>query len=116
MSIKLAILKSGENIISDIKEGFVDDKVVTYILDKPHEVTLMRSEDPEDTKLQMSLIRWPILSADDVVPIIPDWVVAVVEPQAQVKQMYVEDVLNGRTDDNSDGVDLDTEISIGLSD
>lgn len=116
MSIKLAILKSGENVISDIKEGLVDDRVVTYILDKPYEVTLMRSEDPLDTKLQMSLVRWPILSADDIVPIITDWVVAVVEPQAQVKEMYVEEVLNGRTDENSDGFDLNTEISVGLSD
>jgi hypothetical protein len=116
MSIKLAILKSGENVISDIKEGLVDERVVTYILDKPYEVTLMRSEDPLDTKLQMSLVRWPILSADDIVPIITDWVVAVVEPQAQVKEMYIEEVMNGRTEENADGFDLNTEISVGLSD
>lgn len=40
MTVKLALLKSGEEIIADIKEGVVEDKVVTYIFNNPHIVTL----------------------------------------------------------------------------
>ena len=35
MSIKLVVLKSGENLIADIKEGFDQDKLITYLLENP---------------------------------------------------------------------------------
>ena len=30
MSVKIAILKSGEQILCDIKEGFDDEKIITF--------------------------------------------------------------------------------------
>ena len=36
MSIKLALLKSGENIIADIKELISDDKTCGYLFTNPH--------------------------------------------------------------------------------
>ena len=43
MSIKLALLKSGENIISDAKELISDDKVCGYLFTKPHVVTYKKT-------------------------------------------------------------------------
>ena len=43
MSIKLAVLKSGENVISDAKELIVEDKVCGYLFNKPHKVEFSKS-------------------------------------------------------------------------
>ena len=39
MSIKLAVLKSGEDIIADVKELIVEENIVGYLFDNPHAVT-----------------------------------------------------------------------------
>ena len=48
MTVKLAILKSGEDIVADIKEMVVgegdDARVVGYVLTKPVGVSLNRKE------------------------------------------------------------------------
>jgi len=115
MSVKLAILKSGEHVISDIKEGYVEDRVVTYILEDPCEVLISAPTDNSPNKINLTLCRWPSLSADTVVPIITDWVVAVVEPVENLKNMYLDEVLNGRRE-VAESSDLDRELSVGLSD
>ena len=112
MTVKLAILKSGEEIIADIKEGMVEDKVVTYIFDNPCKVVLQGSykivnddEEPVD-RMSISLSHWPTLSSDKVVPVITDFVVTIVEPNSELKQMYTQQVLNNGTKNNQiDSVD-----------
>ena len=42
MSIKLAVLRSGETIISDIKELVSDNKVCGYLFDKPHIINIKK--------------------------------------------------------------------------
>lgn len=115
MSVKLAILKSGEHVISDIKEGYVDDRVVTYILENPCEVLIAASTDNAPDKINLTLCSWPSLSADKIVPIITDWVVTVVEPVESLKNMYLNEVLDGRRE-VTESSDLDRELSVGLSD
>ena len=41
MTVKLAMLKSGEDVIADIAEMVVDEKVVGYIFDQPGVVKLV---------------------------------------------------------------------------
>ena len=100
MSIKLALLKSGEEIIADIKEGVVEDKVVTYVFNKPHSVVLQGTykfvSDDEETfdRVNLSLTPWPRLSEDKVIPVRFDWVVTIVEPNSNLKKMYEIQVLN----------------------
>ena len=36
MSIKLAVLKSGEDIIADVKELIVEENIVGYLFNNPH--------------------------------------------------------------------------------
>lgn len=106
MTVKLAILKSGEEIIADIKEGFYEDKVIAYIFDNPHKAVINGSckilDDNNESanRVSISLYPWPSLSSDKMVSVIPDWVVTVVEPNENLKSLYENRVLkNGKEND-----------------
>ena len=107
MSIKLAVLKSGEDIIADVKEIMSEDNVVGYLLHKPHSVSceepVFVEEEDQQGQVQIRLRPWLILSKDDKVPIRPDWLVTIVEPVDMLKEMYEEKV-NGE-DDQTDSTD-----------
>ena len=99
MSIKLAVLKSGENVISDAKELIVENKICGYLFNKPHKVEfakpillLEENSVPTDGELQITLSPWIVLSSDTQVPVPTDWIVTIVEPVASVKEMYEEKV------------------------
>jgi hypothetical protein len=106
MSVKLSLLKSGEILISDIKELVSEDpetrkkEPVAYLLNKPHrvsirtEVLLTEEQEDEDSKreIQIGLTPWILLSADEEVTIPTDWVVTIVEPLLSVKEMYQEKI------------------------
>ena len=104
MSIKLAVLKSGEDIIADVKEIMSEDNVVGYLLNNPHSVMtgegILREEGSEEGHIQISLRPWLVLSKDTQVPIRPDWLVTIVEPVDMLTQMYEEKVngQSGQTD------------------
>jgi hypothetical protein len=115
MTVKLAVLKSGEEIIADIKEGMVEDKVVTYIFDNPCRVVLQGSykiinddEEPVD-RMSIALNKWPTLSADNVVGVITDFVVTIVEPNSELKKMYEEQVLKNGKGSQIDSTDESTD-------
>ena len=102
MSIKLALLKSGETVISDAKELISEDKVCGYLFTNPHIVdvrkTLLLVEENEDSKgkdLEVILTPWIVLTSDTQIPVPPDWIVTIVEPLEEIKQMYEEKV-NGK--------------------
>ena len=98
MSIKLALLKSGETIISDAKELISDDKVCGYLLEKPHKietrkaVLLVEENDSTSGNLEILISPWIVLTSDVKIPIPTDWVVTIVEPIKTVKEMYEEKV------------------------
>lgn len=100
MSIKLALLKSGETVISDIKELVSEEKVCGYIFENPYKVlterSILLSEESEyDAKIQVSLTPWILLTEDQKMLISTDWVVTLVNPIESLKQMYEEKV-NGK--------------------
>tara|TARA_B100000131_G_scaffold297725_1_gene316735 strand:- start:288 stop:641 length:354 start_codon:yes stop_codon:yes gene_type:complete len=101
MSIKIALLKSGEYVISDAKELISEDKVCGYLLKKPHtidirEPVLLTEEDSSESSsnLEISLSPWIVLSKEDQIPLSPDWIVTIVEPIDSVKELY-EEKING---------------------
>ena len=109
MTIKLLLLKSGEDIIADVKEmavgeeGSIDTpkRVVGYYLNKPC-VVKMRNPQPQASDgntqkagFEVSLFPWMPLSADTRIPVTADWLITMVEPTAKLKEMYIEDVVNG---------------------
>ena len=98
MSIKLAVLKSGEQVIADAKELVSEEKVRGYLFTRPHKVVstqplLLTEEQQDDNSLEVTLSPWIILSADKEVVVPTDWVVTVVEPLESVVKMY-EDKVN----------------------
>ena len=100
MSIKLALLKSGEQVIADAKELVSEEKVRGYLFTRPHKVIstqpmLLTEEQQDDRSVEVTLSPWIILSADNEVVVPTDWVVTVVEPLESVVKMYEEKV-NGR--------------------
>ena len=122
MTIKLMILKSGEELISDINEMAVgedeEQKVIGYFLRRPCLVKMKNPGilDKEKRKVkagfEVSLIPWISLSEDEVIPIPSDWLVTMVNPVKQLEKMYTEDVLNYGQDDQSDSTDEQPGIGI----
>ena len=99
MSIKLTLLRSGETLISEMKELVAEEsqQAHAYLLENPHVVeTRDKSFLTEDEKktgnfgIDVILIPWIILSADKKVIIPIDVVTTVVEPIASVKQMFID--------------------------
>ena len=102
MSIKLVILKSGEQLIAEAKELVNDEKEVKgYLLDRPHKVVtntplLLTEEQSNDSSVEVTLSPWILLSEDQEVVVKPDWVITVVQPLPSVIKMYKEK-LNGQS-------------------
>ena len=103
MSIKITVLKSGEQIISDMKELMAENenKVQAYMLVNPHtyeisEKQFMTEEEKEledsDFGINVSLLPWIILSKDKKMIIPTDSVLTVVEPLESVTQLYLDKV------------------------
>lgn len=112
MTIKLMLLKSGEDIIADVTEmtaGEDNPVVLGYYLNKPCIVKIRdstvlneESEREQTSSFRVSLFPWMPLSEDNVIPIPAEWLVTMVEPKEKLKDMYVEDVVTYGQQDNQD--------------
>ena len=105
MSIKLVLLKSGEDLISEVTEMAAGDeedrRVVGYFLNKPCNVKIRDSQvlseqtETEGTNaFKVSLFPWMPLTSDKTIPVPADWVVTITEPKQKLKDMYIEDVVD----------------------
>ena len=112
MTIKLCLLKSGEDIITDITEMRIGDdepnsKVVGYFFDKPCVVKMRNPQsqasdgNTQKAGFEVSLFPWMPLSSETRIPVTADWLITMVEPTAKLKEMYIEDVVNGPNSKNS---------------
>jgi hypothetical protein len=114
MTIKLILLKSGEDIISEVSEMALGEgdkrKVIGYYLNKPC-VVKMRNPNvlPEEQEgnqqkagYEVSLFPWMPLSKDDDIPIPADWMITMVEPVVKLKEMYIEDIVKHGQDNKGD--------------
>ncbi len=97
MSVKLLLLKSGEQVISDVKELIRkdSDKVYGYVLHKPHEVVeskavVLTEDASEDRKLEITLSPWILLTEDKSMTVPYDWVITIVNPIKSIVKMYEE--------------------------
>jgi hypothetical protein len=116
MTIKLILLKSGEDIISDVAEmttGEGEDKrVIGYFLHKPcivkirdSQILTEETEAEQKSAFKVSLFPWMPLTSDKTIPIPADWMVTMVEPKEKLKEMYIEDVVNYGKDNQNTGAD-----------
>ena len=101
MSIKLLLLKSGEQVLADTKELRrkddvpMVDKVYGYLLSKPHRVTankpLVLTENVDDRRnVEITLSPWILLTEDKVITIPKEWVITIVNPIESIVKMYGE--------------------------
>ena len=112
MTVKLSLLKSGEDVIADIEEMMHDGRVVGYFFCDPCIVKLLAQDagNSGNTPCKMQLTPWMPLTNDDKIPVAPDWIITLVEPIPQLKKMYEDGVLkNGRQNNQSDSIDNDSE-------
>ena len=123
MTIKLVLLKSGEDIIADVTEMAVGEEekksIVGYFLDRP---CVIRMRDPnlleengakKQSGFQVSLFPWIPLSKDTRIPVPADWLITMVEPAYKLKEMYIEEIV--KNGNQSDSTDYDT-ASVDKSD
>ena len=116
MSIKLVMLKSGEDLVADVKEIKSNDEVIGYYFEDPLIIKLHQPDDStlltEDNKSKMrqylsrvhvTFYPWIPLSKDNKIPCSADWVVTIVEPIDQLKFQYQEQ-LNERRKGNQDSI------------
>lgn len=107
MSIKIVLLKSGEQVISDVREICTeDDKTVGYSLTRPCTIHMQRisSDDlistNEPTPFDISLYPWVPLSKDESVVVPQDYPVGFVDPVDQLQEMYQTKVLDLLKEEN----------------
>ena len=127
MTVKLVLLKSGEDIIADVSEMVVGDekdkenppRVIGYYLNRPCVVRMQDARNlPELQKgneqkqgYSVSLFPWMPLSKEDKIPIPADWMITMVEPVTKLAQMYDEDIVKNGKDNQSDSTDDDSTDS-----
>lgn len=108
MSVKLVVLKSGEDIITDVQEMVVGDeneqKVVGYFFDKPCVVKLFghTPEEDRESPFRIQMMPWIPLSDDEKIPVAADWVITIVEPIEKVKDLYLKKVSKS-SEEQTDG-------------
>ena len=103
MSVKLLLLKSGEQVLADTKELRrkddvpMVDKVYGYLLTQPHKVSankpLVLTENVDEQRnVEITLAPWILLTEDKVMTIPKEWVITIVNPIDSIVKMYQEKV------------------------
>ena len=117
MTVKLVMLKSGEDIIADVKEIKSEQDVVGYFFHDPLIVKMYSPEEPVvlseengiesehgttkeiSSKVGITFYPWVPLAAEKKIPCSADWVITIVEPMQNLKKLYQEKI-NGRDKGN----------------
>ena len=111
MSIKLTLLKTGEQLISDMKELSTEgeDLPHAYLLENPHTVDINEKEfvtkeekEKGDYGINVSLLPWIILSKDKKMIIPVDSVLTVVEPLDSVTKLYLDKLNSFKMEEEDD--------------
>ena len=136
MTIKLLVLKSGEDVVADVsemmagEEGFIENssRRIGYFLNTPVVVKLRNTtpltddevdpEKPDKSQFSLSMYPWQPLSTETKIPIPTDWVVTIVTPVSQVVTMYEKDVLKNVKpyQPSSEDSDISESTKTGLTD
>ena len=131
MTVKLVMLKSGEDIIADVKEIKSEEDVVGYFFHDPLIVKMYSPEEPVvlseengiesehgttkeiSSKVGITFYPWVPLAAEKKIPCSADWVITIVEPVENLKKLYQEKI-NGRNKGNQSPVVVQSgDSSIG---
>ena len=111
MTIKVLVLKSGEDVIADDQEMMSsENQVMGYFLTKPCVVKLQAKETNNDVSVRMH--PWMPIAREKMIPLSTDWVVTMVTPVDKILEMYQTQVLNdGKETDQTTSSDEQSEDS-----
>ena len=112
MSVKLVMLKSGEDIITDLQEIKSEDEVIGYYFDNPKIVKMYQPKEPTllsedgankeyESRFNVRFYPWIPLSKDRKIPCSADWVITIVDPLDKLKEQYQVKLVNTKNDKNS---------------
>ena len=109
MTIKVLVLKSGEDVIADVQEMMSsDNQVMGYFLNKPCVVKLQAKETNSDVSVRMH--PWMPIAREKMIPLSTDWVVTMVTPVEKIQEMYQTQVLDdGKENDSTTDSDEQSE-------
>ncbi len=121
MTIKLMLLKSGEDVIADVTEMCVgteeNRQVIGYHLNKPcvvkmRDPNIIKEKGPKkQSGFEVSLFPWIPLTSQEVIPVPADWLITMVEAAEKLKEMYIEDIVEYGKDDKGNSTDDDSASS-----
>ena len=109
MTIKILVLKSGEDVIADIQEMMSSkNQVMGYFLNKPCVVKIQAKGDSQDVSVRMH--PWMPFAREKMIPLSTDWVVTMVTPVESIQEMYQKQVLeDGKETDQTTDSDEQSE-------
>ena len=109
MTIKVLVLKSGEDVIADVQEMMSsENQVMGYFLTKPCVVKLQAKETNTDVSVRMH--PWMPIAREKMIPVSADWVVTMVTPVEKILEMYQKQVLDdGKENDSTTDSDEQSE-------
>ena len=126
MTIKVLVLKSGEDVLADVQEMMSsNNEVMGYFLTKPVVIKLQTTGTPtqeelaptsqKGSELSVTMFPWMPIARERSIPLSTDWVVTMVTPIEKIQAMYEKDVLNnGKETDSTDS--SDEPVKTGLTD
>ena len=111
MTIKVLVLKSGEDVIADVQEMMSsENQVMGYFLTKPCVVKLQTKDASSDVSVRMH--PWMPFAREKMIPLSTDWVVTMVTPVESIQEMYQKQVLeDGKETDQTTSSDEQSEDS-----
>ena len=101
MSIKLLLLKSGDQIISDVKEivrSEGETRVVEgFLFSKPHKISatkpvVLTENFNDERNVEITLSPWILLTEDKEMTVPKEWVITIVNPMESIVKMYQEKI------------------------
>ena len=119
MSVQIALLKSGEEVIADIKEfRDSDDNLVSYLFSEPYCIKIQTREvlveaNDAPSKHELIFYKWMGLSKDKDLVVNKDWIVCIADPHDSILESYGrrEDGRDDAIDGPDDGLSIRTDAT-----
>ena len=115
MSVQLVLLKSGEELISDVREIVNPDthEVLNVVFIRPVRVTVVQqgvlTEDSKPGESVLSFVPWLSTTKDEEFFLKDEWIVTVCEPTDAIRESYIKNI--GVKDDSESTIAEDGSVS-----
>lgn len=100
MTVKILVLKSGEDVIADVSEMVSpEERLLGYFMKKPYVIKVHHNEPFDEdsnsnrkSQFSIKLYPWMPIAKEKTMPIPVDWVVSMVTPIDKLKELYVNNL------------------------